>query len=501
MPKQIQQIGGTQEVFLTIAGKNIKAIETAIKAVEKLGGRVIHVFPPSGMVASVPPASIAKLKGTAGITAADAGAVGTQTIKKASPEVAEAMSAWNEHVCEERKARALASPILGQSWGVSSQQPPDPPAEVQQRLRQLEQQLLPKSSARASALGAPDMNLPVLMGRIAVGLVFVDSTVAQYAITDVEKQKVVTETVEGLNLLASFEPRAGIQWFYDVKRPKISLAASQFTAANQNSWEDLWRNAAMTSMGYAGSATGMGNYINAIKQAFSAQWAYAIFVTKYKAAWFAYYWGNHVVMDFSVDGWGINEFHRVLAHETGHVFGCGDEYTASNCTCTSLHGRYQVANGNCEKCATNFVPCLMAHNTSALCDYSRGQLGWNELAVQCRGATTLKGTWTFDFDTGVQGPASGADLWWQQVDSVKRFLVPQSGAMLVNMGKPNFDAVSYQTLKSQPYTATPINGSNNSSNQLKAGTVIAIKTNAGRYAKLRVDSYGYNLGITWVTYK
>jgi hypothetical protein len=143
----------------------------------------------------------------------------------------------------------------------------------------------------------------------------------------------------------------------------------------------------------------------------------------------------------------------------------------------------------------------MASNTSALCDYTRGHLGWNQLAVQSKGTTALKGTWTFDLDTGVQGPAGGADLWWQQVNSVTRYLNPQSGAMLSHMGKPNFDAVSLQTLKGRPYSTTPINGSNNSSNKLTAGTVIAIKTNAGRYAKLKVNSYGYNLGISWVTYK
>jgi hypothetical protein len=48
---------------------------------------------------------------------------------------------------------------------------------------------------------------------------------------------------------------------------------------------------------------------------------------------------------------------------------------------------------------------------------------------------------------------------------------------------------------------TPINGSNNAANQLTAGTVVAIKTGAGRYAKMKINSYGYNLGMTWVTYK
>jgi hypothetical protein len=86
------------------------------------------------------------------------------------------------------------------------------------------------------------------------------------------------------------------------------------------------------------------------------------------------------------------------------------------------------------------------------------------------------------------------------VNSVTRYLVPQGGAMLAHLGKPNFDAVSSQTLATAPYTATPINGSNNSSNKLTANSVIAVRTNAGRYAKIKVESYGYNLGIRWVTY-
>jgi hypothetical protein len=73
--------------------------------------------------------------------------------------------------------------------------------------------------------------------------------------------------------------------------------------------------------------------------------------------------------------------------------------------------------------------------------------------------------------------------------------------MLAHMGMANFDAVSLQTLATQPYTANPIDGSNKPANKLKPGTVIAIKTGAGRYAKMKVNTYGSNLGISWVTYK
>lgn len=129
-------------------------------------------------------------------------------------------------------------------------------------------------------MGTPNLNIPVLLGRVAVGVVFVDSTVAAFKITDAEKGKVVSETTEGLNMLSSFEPRANIQWFYDFKCPKLSLAANIFTNANQNSWEDLWRDAALGAMGYSANLTGMSNYINAIKASNNAQHAYALFVTK-----------------------------------------------------------------------------------------------------------------------------------------------------------------------------------------------------------------------------
>jgi hypothetical protein len=495
-----RQVGGLQEVFLETKWKSVNGLETAVRAVEKAGGRVSHAYPPAVLAAVVPADKVQSLVGRGGIVRATGDSIPEPTVKAAEHRLGFAMGLWNEHLSAERRLRMMAAPELGRAWDSAVRLPPDPPPEVLEQLRTREAELIPGGRA-AMLAGAPNMTIPVLVGRIAVGLIYVDSTVAEFAITDNEKFKVTSETTEGLNMLAGFAPQANIQWFYDIRRPKISLAANQFTAANKNSWEDLWRNAAMAALGFAASTAGMATYINQIKTNNNAAWGYAIFVTKYPKFWFGYEWGNHVVMDFGVDGWGIDNFSRVVAHETGHVFGCPDEYGSSGCNCTQLGGRYQVPNGNCETCATSFVPCLMAHNTEAVCDYTRGHLGWNELAIQSRGTTTLKGTWTFDFDTGVQGPPTGADIWWEQVDNTIRFLVPQSGAMLAHMGKPNFDAVSLPTLKGLPYTVTPINGSNNAANQLTPGTVIGIKCASGRFAKMRIDSYGYNLGITWLTYK
>jgi hypothetical protein len=479
------------------------SVERTVKAIEKAGGSVLHAFPPEVIVASVPQASVKKLGRTAAIALITPDPIKGTARAKAGDQASFARAAWNAHLDTDRRLGAMKRAANSQSWGTRGRLPPDPPAKVKAHFRKQELAMLrtAKGKAKARVQGAPNLSIPVLVGRVAVAVVFVDSTVAQFKITDAEKSKVVSEITEGLNMLSGFEPRAGIQWFYDFKRPKLTLPASSFPSSNQNGWEDTWRNAAMSAIGRPASLAGMNQHIAAVKSNYNAQWAFALFITKYSKTWFAYYWGNHVVMDFGVDGWGIDNFSLVCAHETGHVFGCPDEYSSSGCNCTSLGGRYQIANGNCETCASPNLACLMKANTPSVCDYTRGHLGWNELAVLKKGTLTLKGTWTFDFETGVQGPPSGADIWWEQVNTVTRFLVPRSGAMLANMGKPNFDAVSYQTLKGLSYSATPINGSNNSANKLKAGTVIAIRTNTGRYAKMKINSYGYNLGISYVTYQ
>ena len=124
-------------------------------------------------------------------------------------------------------------------------------------------------------------------------------------------------------------------------------------------------------------------------------------------------------------------------------------------------------------------------------------------AIVSKGTTLLKGTWIFDCETGTQdGNLNGpGDIWWEQIDNIRRQMMPAGGANLVNLGNVNFTSITPAILQAQHYGKTPIPGNDDSSNQLLNGSVFAVRTNTGNLCKIKVLQYGYNLSIQWVTYQ
>ncbi|MDH5635780.1 MAG: hypothetical protein OEY47_03845 [Candidatus Bathyarchaeota archaeon] len=109
---------------------------------------------------------------------------------------------------------------------------------------------------------------------------------------------------------------------------------------------------------------------------------------------------------------------------------------------------------------------------------------------------TIGGTQALDVDTGQVGSSSpDTDLWWEQVTSTERFLVPENGAELGNLGIVDFDSVV--DCSAYMLSTDPINGSVDN-NTIPEGTVLVVRTNIGNYAKMRIDSYGYDLHVTIV---
>lgn len=119
--------------------------------------------------------------------------------------------------------------------------------------------------------------------------------------------------------------------------------------------------------------------------------------------------------------------------------------------------------------------------------------------VFSHGTIVIRGTWSCDLDLGKE-TQTDADFFWQQKTKTIRFVVPRNGARFYVLGRRDFDSIDYNDLTRLRYSSAEINCSNNASNQIPQGTVVAAITSKGRYCKFRIDTYGYNLGISWVTY-
>jgi hypothetical protein len=147
-----------------------------------------------------------------------------------------------------------------------------------------------------------------------------------------------------------------------------------------------------------------------------------------------------------------------------------------------------------------------AQNQLIFVEYDSGKLSalnlFSPSTVVSSGTTTLKGTFTFDLDTGIQGgPAANADIWWDQQTTIIRQMAPRNIAALLNLGVTTFAAITANNLEVLSYTTTPIDGNSDATNKLVAGDVFAVRTTQGNLAKVQVIAYGYDLQIQWVTYK
>ena len=126
----------------------------------------------------------------------------------------------------------------------------------------------------------------------------------------------------------------------------------------------------------------------------------------------------------------------------------------------------------------------------------------SKATVVTSGTGTLRGTWLWDADAGVESNGGApADMWWEQQTAVLRQMTRRNNATLVNLGVVDFDSINADKLSKLTYAATPIPGNDNASNQLVNGDVFAVHTTDGNFAKFKVLNYGYNLGIQWVTYR
>lgn len=334
-----------------------KDINSTLQRISELGGRVLHRFGDEAVVAEF--ASDTK--------EVDAMQQGSET----SPHDLSAGVALAVQAYQDQRSAGEDSPPFGDgiNWDAEGMDAPHQPLEDTEPTNE-KSDLVDESSGTPTSL--------YLTGSVAVGIILVSSDKGAEKMSLSEQQKVIKEVYKGLDYLVKAEPRAQLSFTYDIRPVIISTPTGRDASIEDpyESYERGWRDAALAIMGYNSGRSGYRKYVQNLRSAKQTQWAYTAFFTKYELNHFAYAISEKVVMHYGNNGWGVDNIHRVFAHESCHIFGAADEY--GNCSCDSLHGHLAVRNSNCRNC---FPPgqqqeCLMKGNTLELCQASRGQLGW-----------------------------------------------------------------------------------------------------------------------------
>jgi hypothetical protein len=355
--------------LIVLEAKELPETFEATDRLEAAGGQILHRYGSRVLVGDVPTRATRGIAARAGIKAYTAAV--PETPKKLTETEQLGVEAWNLRVTRKFASAKASRPHEGVRWDAAEQTGPVPPDGP--GMAHVEEEPLARS-----VFGLAEDTSPYLIGSVALGLVIVEGPTADLQFSEAERTKVVAEVQEGLTWLGRQEPKASVTFAYDINTVRVNVAPNP-ALTGYEPLESLWRNPALAKLGHPASFAGVHSYANGIRRNLGTRWTYVAFFTKYPTNHFAYASKPRLVMQYSNDGWGPDNIDRVFTHETGHIFGCPDEYAASNCTCDAKFGYLRAPNGNCERCAPGgFVECLMAANTWAMCKHTPVHLGWRD---------------------------------------------------------------------------------------------------------------------------
>ncbi len=351
-----------KNTLVLLSAESTGAAHTAIREIERLGGRIVHVHPPRVLVGDIPLEVEPQVRAMANVSRVYHARVDLAEVEPFGPGAVQAVKGWNRGFAASFRALKSGRSSEGRSWGAPGYAAEGPV------------QAPPRGAQAGDREAAGADTSAYLIGKVATAIIVVEGTAAPYTFTQMERDTIVAEIQDGLGWLGTLEPKAQVSWFYETYEVALDLDPAQIADFT----EDTWRDAAIAKLGYAASWEGLEQFVRDRRTALGTEWAYAIFVTRFPLWHFAYAYKPRVVLNYDLDGWGIDNLDRIAAHETGHIFGAADEYAESSCDCKERCGYLQVENGNCELGVAPQEPCIMSHNAWAMCPYTRGHLGWRD---------------------------------------------------------------------------------------------------------------------------
>jgi tetratricopeptide (TPR) repeat protein len=115
----------------------------------------------------------------------------------------------------------------------------------------------------------------------------------------------------------------------------------------------------------------------------------------------------------------------------------------------------------------------------------------------------VKPSFVLDLETGNTAVSNGADLWWHFATRQERALETRNGALMTRIEGRQFAAIDAAFLARLKYALVRLPASGDAS-EVKAGSMIAVRTAEGNLAKLQVRSAEPGLSalnVEWVLYR
>ena len=121
--------------------------------------------------------------------------------------------------------------------------------------------------------------------------------------------------------------------------------------------------------------------------------------------------------------------------------------------------------------------------------------------VRSTGTACITPGSTYDLDEGRWKPERrDSDIVFNNEDGVVRSLKAWSGAAFHNLGNRDFDSLTFEALRGLAFDLRSLDATIGVPHDLKPGTVFAVRTSDGRYAKVQILQYGAHMKFNWVTY-
>ena len=215
-----------------------------------------------------------------------------------------------------------------------------------------------------------------MTGKIVTAIIIVSGP-GNLAISNAEKNKILSEVTGGLQFWSDYAPEHAYLEFQLLHAHVFTDAPDGTSCPTYNACHDVFAGPALRALGFPGP-DGKDQFARYLKDDNGADGAYLAFFSKYRQKHFAYsYTGSGpLFMQYNNDGWGPDQIDRVFAHETGHVFNARDEY--SNCNCSADYGKgiCRAKNSNCKDCTGYQIRCIMDSNDFSTCSHTRKHVGW-----------------------------------------------------------------------------------------------------------------------------